>query len=148
VNLLYGKARFDELEQALGTPISARSPQDLLPTETATGLLPIAEAMEGAAQAIASGSATTVAGVVRITASDIVGAEILLPILAHFAEHHPDIAFELHLSNRTEDLLQRDADIDVRTLRPTQAGLLARQLGHAVMRFPAHQSYLRVKGGG
>src|SRR5260370_42117581 len=74
----------DELEQALGTPMFTRSPQGLLPTETAAGLIPIAEAMESAAQAmerVASGSAT-VAGVVRVTASDIVGAEVLPPILA------------------------------------------------------------------
>jgi DNA-binding transcriptional LysR family regulator len=139
----------DELEQALGAPMVTRSPQGLLPTETAAGLIPIAEAMESAAQAmerVASGSAATVAGVVRVTASDIVGAEVLPPILADFAEQYPDIAFELHLSNRTEDLLQRDADIAVRMVRPTQAGLVARRLGHAVIGFYAHQSYLRAKG--
>ncbi len=126
-----------------------RSPQGLLPTETAAGLVPIAQAMESAAQAmerVASGTANAVAGVVRVTASDVVGAEVLPPILADFAQQHPDIAFELHLSNRTEDLLQRDADIAVRMVRPTQTGLVARQLGHAVIGFFAHQSYLRAKG--
>jgi DNA-binding transcriptional LysR family regulator len=139
----------DELEQALDTPMFTRSPQGLLPTETAANLVPIAEAMESAAQAMermASGSASAVAGVVRVTASDIVGAEVLPPILADFAEHHPDIAFELHLSNRTQDLLQRDADIAVRMVRPTQTGLVARQLGNAVVGFHAHKSYLDAKG--
>ncbi len=50
------------------------------------------------------------------------------------------------LSNRTEDLLQRDADIAVRMVRPTQTGLVARRLGHAVIGFHAHKSYLRAKG--
>jgi DNA-binding transcriptional LysR family regulator len=138
----------DELEQALGTPMFTRSPQGLLPTETAANLVPIAEAMESAAQAmerVASGS-TAVAGVVRVTASDIVGAEVLPSILAEFADEHPDIAFELHLSNRTEDLLQRDADIAVRMVRPTQTGLVARQLGHAVIGFYARKDYLEAKG--
>jgi DNA-binding transcriptional LysR family regulator len=138
----------DELEEALGIPMFTRSPQGLLPTETAANLVPVAEAMESAAQAmerLASGAAA-VAGVVRVTASDIVGAEVLPPILADFAEHFRDVAFELHMSNRTEDLLQRDADIAVRMVRPTQTGLVARQLGHAVIGFYAHQSYLRAKG--
>jgi DNA-binding transcriptional LysR family regulator len=138
----------DELEQALRAPMFTRSSRGLLPTETAAGLVPIAEAMESAAQAIervASGTAATVAGVVRVTASDIIGAEVLPPILADFADQHPQIAFELHLSNRTQDLLQRDADIAVRMVRPTQAGLVARQLGHAVIGFYAHQDYLRAK---
>jgi DNA-binding transcriptional LysR family regulator len=51
-----------------------------------------------------------------------------------------------NLSNRTEDLLQRDADIAVRMVRPTQAGLVARQLGYAVIGFFADQSFLRAKG--
>ncbi len=139
----------DELEQALGAPMFTRSPQGLLPTETATHLVPIAQAMESAAQAmerLASGASAAVAGVVRVTASDVVGAEVLPPILADFAEQYPDVAFELHLSNRTEDLLQRDADIAVRMVRPTQTGLVARQLGQAVIGFHAHQSYLRAKG--
>jgi DNA-binding transcriptional LysR family regulator len=139
----------DELEQALGTPMFTRSPRGLLPTETAANLVPIAEAMESAAQAmerVASGSAAAVSGVVRITASDIVGAEVLPRILADFAERHRDIAFELHLSNRTEDLLQRDADIAVRMVRPTQTGLVARQLGHAVIGFYARKDYLEANG--
>jgi DNA-binding transcriptional LysR family regulator len=139
----------DELEQALGTPIFTRSQQGLLATETAAGLVPIAEAMESAAQAmerVASGTGAAVTGVVRVTASDIVGAEVLPSILADFTEQYPDIAFELHLSNRTQDLLQRDADIAVRMVRPTQTGLVARQLGHAAIGFYAHQSYLLAKG--
>jgi DNA-binding transcriptional LysR family regulator len=139
----------DELEQALRTPMFTRSSQGLLPTETAAGLVPIAEAMESAAQAmerVASGTAGAVAGVVRVTASDIIGAEVLPPILADFADQHPGIAFELHLSNRTQDLLQRDADIAVRMVRPTQTGLVARQLGHTVIGFYAHKDYLEAKG--
>ena len=55
----------------------------------------------------ASGHPGNIAGVVRITASEVVGAEVLPEILAAFAEHYPKIAFELHLSNRREDLLRR-----------------------------------------
>ena len=134
-----------QLEAALAVPIFTRSPQGLAPTETALTLVPIAEAMESAAEAMAraaSAQSGTVAGVVRITAADVVGAEILPPILAALAEAHPALAFELHLSNRTEDLLRRDADIAVRMVRPTQTGLIARRLGHTTLGFHAHRSYL------
>jgi DNA-binding transcriptional LysR family regulator len=139
----------DQLEQTLGTSLFTRSPQGLIPTEIALAMRPLAEAMESAAEAMtrtASGQGDQTAGVVRITASDIVGAEILPPILAACADQHPGIAFELHLSNRTEDLLRRDADIAVRMVRPTQTGLLAQRLGETVIGFYAHRRYLEANG--
>ena len=139
----------DQLEQALGAPLFTRSPQGLIATETASVLVPIAEAMESAADAMArtaSAAREETAGVVRVTASDVIGAEVLPPILASFAERHPKIVFELHLSNRTEDLLRRDADIAVRMVRPTQAGLVARRLGETVLGLYAHRRYLDAHG--
>ncbi len=139
----------DLLEQALGTPMFTRSPQGLIATDTARALVPIAEAMESAAEAMtrtASGHPGDIAGVVRITASEVVGAEVLPEILAAFAEHYPKIAFELHLSNRREDLLRRDADIAVRMVRPTQDGLVASLLGETVIGFYAHRRYLEAHG--
>ena len=139
----------DQLEQSLGTPMFTRSPQGLIATETALALVPIAEAMESAAEAMvrtASGHAGEIGGVVRITASEIIGAEVLPGILAELAEQHPKIGFELHLSNRTEDLLRRDADIAVRMVRPTQTGLVARWLGQTVLGFYAHRRYLDANG--
>lgn len=137
------------LERSLGTPMFTRSPQGLTPTETALTLAPIAEAMESAVEAMiraASGQVGEIAGVVRITASEIVGAEVLPPILAAFVERYPGISFELHLSNQTEDLLRRDADIAVRMVRPTQAGLVARRLGQTVVGLYAHRRYLAAVG--
>lgn len=134
-----------QLEHVLGLAMFTRSPQGLTPTDTARALIPIAEAMEGAAEAMAraaSAQAGEIAGVVRITASEIVGAEVLPAILADLAGAHPALAFELNLTNRTEDLLRRDADIAVRMVRPTQAGLVARRLGDTVLGLYAHRRYL------
>ena len=145
----HGSRHIDQLEQALGTALFTRSPQGLLATETALALVPLAEAMESAAAAMvrtASAPADGVAGVVRITASEIVGAEVLPAILAGFADAHPAIAFELHLSNQTEDLLRRDADIAVRMVRPTQTGLIARLLGETAIGLYAHRGYLQAHG--
>jgi DNA-binding transcriptional LysR family regulator len=135
----------DQLEAALGQPLFVRSPQGLTPTETALTLVPIADAMASAAEAMAraaSGGGDEISGAVRITASEVIGAEVLPAILAEFADRHPKIGFELNLSNRTEDLLRRDADIAVRMIRPTQQALVARKLGETTLGLYAHRRYL------
>ena len=115
----------DALEAALGSALFARSPRGLTPTPAALALAPHAEAMAAAAAALArtaSGEAAADRGVVRVTASHVVGCEVLPPILAAFHAEHPGIAIELALTNRNEDLARRDADIAVRMVRPTQSG--------------------------
>ena len=77
----------------------------------------------------ASGEAGSPRGVVRLTASDIVGVEVLPPMLTAFRERHGEVDIELALSNRLEDLLRREADIAVRMARPTQSALFARRIG-------------------
>jgi DNA-binding transcriptional LysR family regulator len=138
----------DQLERALGAALFTRSRQGLIPTGTARALVPLAEAMESAAESIAraaSGAAGEIEGVVRITASEVVGAEVLPPVLAALVDQHPRIAFELHMSKRTEDLLRRDADIAVRMVRPRQNGLVAKRLGETVLGLYARRDYLDGK---
>jgi DNA-binding transcriptional LysR family regulator len=140
----------EALEQALsGASLFTRSPGGLRPTEAALALAPHAQAMAAAAEALvrtASGEATGVRGVIRVTASDIVGAEILPAILTDFREQHPEVTIELVLSNRQEDLLRRDADIAVRMARPTQNALTARRVGAVRIGFYAHRNYLQKHG--
>jgi DNA-binding transcriptional LysR family regulator len=83
---------------------------------------------------------------VRITASEIVGAEVLPPILTELHAGHPEITLELVLSNRTEDLLQREADIAVRMVRPTQQALTARFIGNIELGLHARREYLDRRG--
>jgi DNA-binding transcriptional LysR family regulator len=59
-------------------------------------------------------------GVVRVTASEVIGCEVLPPLLASFRAANPGVVIELALNNRNEDLSRRDADIAVRMVRPTQ----------------------------
>jgi DNA-binding transcriptional LysR family regulator len=139
----------EALEQALGGALFTRSAGGLRPTETALALRPHAEAMAAAAQALvrtASGEAEAVRGVVRITASDIVGAEVLPPILTGFHEAHPDVVIELALSNRQEDLLRREADIAVRMARPSQGALLAKRIGAVPLALYAHRRHIEAHG--
>ncbi len=138
------------LEQAFGFALFTRSQHGLAPTDAALELRSFAETLEATAAALlraASGQAgagqgAEVRGSVRITASEIVGAEVLPAILADLRQAHPALVVELVLSNRTEDLLRRDADIAVRMHRPTQAALLIHPIGTVVLGLHAHPRYL------
>jgi DNA-binding transcriptional LysR family regulator len=139
----------DALEAQLRLPLFTRSPHGLIPTPAALDLVPHAEQMAAAAAALrraASGEAATDRGTVRITASEIVGCEILPAILAGFRRKHPAIELELKLSNRNEDLLRRDADIAVRMNRPTQKALVTRRIGKTMIGLYAHRDYLAAFG--
>ncbi len=139
----------EQAEAALGQPLFTRSPQGLAPTDLARRLEPALEAMAQASEALvreASGEADQVAGVIRITAAEVVGAEVLPPILADFHAAWPQTVVELSLSNRAEDLLRRDADIAVRMLRPSQGALIARRVGVTRLGFYARADYLARRG--
>ena len=139
----------DALEAALGLSLFSRSPQGLTATPAALELVGHAETMDAASAALrrtASSGAHTDRGTVRIAASEMIGCEVLPPILARFREMHPGIVLELALSNRNEDLLRRDADVAVRMARPRQKSLLARRVGKTVIGLYAHRNYLKAHG--
>lgn len=138
-----------QMETALKASLFLRAPSGLIATDVALSLVPQARAMAAAAATLrrtASGGQGADTGTVRLAASEVVGAEILPPFLAAFAEDHPGIAIELVLSNRNEDLLRHDADIAVRMQRPTQTALLGRRLGPVPLGLYAHSSYAARRG--
>ncbi|MGH8147500.1 MAG: LysR family transcriptional regulator [Rhodanobacteraceae bacterium] len=138
-----------ELETALGVALFARSPRGLVPTDKAHELLPHAQAMAAATASLrraATIDGKAVRGVVRVTASEVMGVEVLSAMLATFREQHPAVIIELSLSNRSEDLLRKDADVAVRTVQPTQKALVTRKLGQVMLGVYAHQRYLRRCG--
>lgn len=139
----------EALEDVLGLPLFTRSQGGLKPTVAALALVPQVEAMEAAAAALRRSADSTRdddGGTVRITASEIMGAEVLPPILAGLQEAHPRLVIELVLSNRTDDLLRRDADIAVRMLRPTQGALTAQKIGEVRLGLFAHERYIARHG--
>lgn len=143
------RRHLDELEERLGAPLFVRSPSGLVATELALSLREAAQAMESAASLLvrtASADAGAAAGSVRIAASEILGVEVLPPILSGLKARHPGLSFELTLSNRIEDVLRHDADIAVRMTRPAQEALLARKVGVIPLGLYAHQSWIERQG--
>jgi len=139
----------EALERILRAKLFVRSPRGPLPTTAALRLVPHAERMAAAASALgraSSGEVEEDIGVIRLTAGELVGVEILPPILAEFASTHPRIVLELSLSNRNEDLLQRNADIAIRMVKPTQKALIARRVGTVALGLYAHRRYVEARG--
>ena len=139
----------ESLEQRLGSPLFLRSPRGLQPTDLALELKPHLHDMAAAASAAvrdASGAADSLTGSIRITASQMVGAEVLPPILADFRRQHRGIIIELMMSDIVDDLSRREADIAVRMAAPTQNALVAKKVGEVQLGFYAAPDYLERHG--
>lgn len=137
------------LEKALDVALFIRTQHGLVPTETALGLRTYAEAIESTAASLeraASGQGEGVRGVVRISSSDVVGVEVLPPIVTQLRAQHPDLKVELVLTNQVQDLLRLEADIAVRQVRPRQEQLIARNIGRIELGLFARKDYLSRHG--
>jgi len=88
------------------------------------------------------GKETSISGTVRITASTIVATYVLPRILAALRIEEPEIDIELAASDKTENLLRREADIAVRMYRPTQPDVFARKVADFGLGVFAAPSYL------
>jgi DNA-binding transcriptional LysR family regulator len=139
----------EKLEQELGVRLFTRSPAGLIPADTALALLPHAEQMESIHAAMvraARASGETIAGPVRITASEIMAVHVLPELIAPLLARNPQLSVELVATNAVGDLLNRDADIAVRMIRPRQSGLIARRVGEIAIGLFATQTYLDIWG--
>lgn len=137
------------LEAAFGQSLFTRSQTGLLPTDAAQSLRRYAAAMQSTAAALeraATGTGQEVSGVVRISASEIIGVHVLPPTLAQLRTAHPALRLELAATNRVEDLLQREADIAIRMTPPKQEALIARRVGDVRVGLYARDDYLVAHG--
>ncbi|WP_292925765.1 LysR family transcriptional regulator, partial [Novosphingobium sp. 63-713] len=139
----------EAFEQAVGGKLFLRSQRGLSPTDRALALQPYAEELVAASAAMlrtASADPEDIAGTVRISASEIVAAEHLPPMLAAIRRQYPKLSIELVASDAVDDLLQRRADIAIRMVDPAQQALVARRIGTVQLGLYAHRDYLDRRG--
>ena len=137
------------LEAALAVRLFERTAGGLELTPTGIELLDHARRMAEAANRLslaAEGRAEAIAGTIRLTASEIVATYILPGILTALRRAEPEIEIELVASDRTENLLQREADIAVRMYRPTQADVFTRKVGDLRVGMFAAEAYVARRG--
>ena len=133
------------LEGALGLTLFERSVRGLRLTDSGRDLLDHVRAMGEAATLIsmvADGKSQEVSGEVVVTATDLLSAAILPAILAPLRESAPGIRVRIVSSNDLRNLMQREADIAIRHVRPEQPDLIARHVGDFGANLYAASSYL------
>src|SRR5688500_13009582 len=114
--------RLGALEHALKAKLFDRSPSGYTLTEPGRRLIPTAEEMERlalAAQEAVGGSATAVAGAVRIGAPEGFGSYFLAPRIAALKALHPDLLIQLVAATAVFSLSKRGADVVVAESHPT-----------------------------
>ena len=121
----------DALEEELGVVLFERAGRGLVLTPSGLELLDQVRRMGEAASGVsltASGQAQTIEGSIRISASEIEALTLLPPIIARLRREAPGIEVEVVGSNVAADLRRREADIAIRSFRPTEPELIAKKI--------------------
>lgn len=137
------------LEEQLGVELFHRHARGLDLNENGHAILPRAKEMHDAASGIAltaAGRDVDLAGTVRITASEVLSFFHLPPMISEIRKTHPEIQIELVPSDRTTNLVYREADIAVRMYRPTQLDLVTRHIGDLPISVFASRTYVEERG--
>lgn len=137
------------LEGELGVLLFERLGRALALTDAGHDLLSHSRRMGEAANGLtlaASGQAQSIDGTVRITASDVMSAHVLPPVLHQLRQRAPNLTIDVVAANDIRDLMRREADIAIRHVRPDQPELIARLVQEASAHFYAASSYLDRRG--
>jgi len=137
------------LEGELGVILFERVGRSLSPTKSGLELLDHVRKMGEAAGQVsltASGNSQTVEGQVCITATDLMAAYFLPPVLKQLQKEAPGIEIELVVSNEMRDLLRREADIAIRHVPSTQPDLISKLIGECSAHLYASSEYLDRHG--
>ncbi|WP_170774063.1 LysR family transcriptional regulator [Ruegeria lacuscaerulensis] len=137
------------LELALGVTLFERVGKSLNLTTAGAELLVHVSEMANVANRIsltATSQSQAIEGQVRITASDVMSAYQLPPILKQIRLAAPRIEIDVVAANDIRDIQRREADIAIRHVRPTQPDLIAKLVAEAKAHFYAAPSYLEQVG--
>ncbi len=137
------------LERSLGVTLFERVGKSLNLTSAGEELLVHVREMADVASRIslaATKQSQTIEGQVRITASDVMSAYQLPPILRQIRLAAPRLEIDIVAANDLRDIQRREADIAIRHVRPTQPDLIAKLVAEATAHFYASPSYLDQVG--
>jgi DNA-binding transcriptional LysR family regulator len=137
------------LEEELDVVLFERAGKGLVLTPSGLELVEHVRAMGDAANRVsltASGQSQNIEGTVCISASEVDAVFVLPPIIAKLRQIEPKINVEIVATNLTSDLIRREADIAIRSFRPTQPELIAKKIKDVSARLYATPSYLERIG--
>lgn len=134
------------LEKELGISLFERTNSGLVLTQSGADLIEQVKVMGDAAtnlSRLAAGHAETVEGSICISATEMISAFVLPPIIEKLHNQWPKIEIEIIASSDTSDLSRREADIAIRNYRPTQQELIARRVKNTLGHLYASKSYIQ-----
>lgn len=137
--------RIGAVEEELGVRFFDRTPAGLIPTPALALALPWAEQIEAAGHGLIrelAGLETKPTGPVRISLLESTSSWVVAPQLPTLLARYPDLEVSLVPEARVIDLLKRQADIAVRTSRPTTGDLVSRKLGSFQLQVAASPTLL------
>jgi DNA-binding transcriptional LysR family regulator len=137
------------LEKRLGVTLLNRTPDGFSTTSAGQAILRQCTEMESAArnlERIAAGRDSLVTGSVRLTATEALADQVIVPAIAALRQAHPDLQVDLVASVRSLDIARREADAAVRLARPTAPELVCRKLGEVGFSLYASRHYLSKYG--
>jgi len=137
------------LESEIGFDLFYRRGRGLELTPNGIKLLEHVRLMGDAANQFslsASGRSDVIEGEVSITASELLSTFMLPGMIKTLREVEPGIEIEIYSTNEVRDLNRREADIAIRSVRPTQPESIAKRLCSVRGHLYAAKSYLQRLG--
>ena len=134
-----------ELESLVGKTLFTRLPGKLKATERADALFAATFEMHHAvrnAELLFSGNSERISGVVRVAVAEAYGFHVVPQLLGALMNEQPELEIELSVSNQSDNLLRRDADIAMRFFRPDQDDLIAVKVGTTEMGLFVHEDFI------
>jgi len=123
--------RLDRLEEELGITLFDRTREGTRPTSLAEQMVTYAEEIEVSIARFSAAGAqveTAVEGVVRLTVPPGIADIFVAAHLDELHRRHPKLIVELDASISYADLTRREADVAIRTTRPTSGELVMTKL--------------------
>jgi DNA-binding transcriptional LysR family regulator len=133
------------LEHALGAKLFLRTSEGFVLTTSGEAAMTSAVAMEESAlelQRRIQGLDNRLQGIVRVTATDSVAQDFVVPALARLHQKHPHVQVQLHSSTTFLSLVRRETDIAIRNVKPDNPDLIVRSLANWPVGLFASPEYL------
>ncbi|MBK7889272.1 MAG: LysR family transcriptional regulator [Bdellovibrionales bacterium] len=137
------------LEAEVGVPLIYRTTRKFQLTEAGRRFLErCREPFDNLTSAIgkASHEHERIAGLIRVTAPDDIGTEVLPRLCERFLNDHPDIRFELVVTNQFVDLVQESVDVAIRIGLLRDSTLRVRRIGSIRSGIYASSKFLSKHG--